>query len=437
MHPQRVADPTERAGRDFIGLIDVNSFYVSAERVFDPKLRDRPVVVLSNNDGCCVALSKEAKALGIPMGEPWFKLAASAARLNLVAKSSNYELYGQMSDRFISVLLDCTPEVAQYSIDEAFVKVRGTMSELLSWAKMVKDRLWKHLGLPVCVGIGRAKVLAKLSNRAAKKLDHLGGVCVWESVPERHGEQLLSNLPVDEVWGIAGRMAKRFNAMGIETIQQLRDADPVMIRDRFNIVMMRLVLELRGVPCLPFEEATEIKDQLIFSRSFSEPVTTRATMEQVLGIYAQRASARLQKHHRQAKVVTVWAMTSHFNADGAHGPSVTIKLPSATADPVILTRAVKAILPKIHEGVRYARAGVVVTDLRKTGLEPTFDVFADAHEDRGIGPLIESIRTKLDQPAIGLGAAGLKTGPAWEMRREMRSPRYTTHWDELPVVHAV
>ncbi|WP_446740367.1 Y-family DNA polymerase [Nesterenkonia sp. YGD6] len=154
MHPQRVAGPTDLDGRDFIGLIDVNSFYVSAERVFDPKLRDRPVVVLSNNDGCCVALSKEAKALGIPMGEPWFKLAASAERLNLVAKSSNYELYGQMSDRFISVLQDCAPEVAQYSIDEAFVKVRGTMSELLSWAKMVKNRLWKHLGLPVCVGSG-------------------------------------------------------------------------------------------------------------------------------------------------------------------------------------------------------------------------------------------------------------------------------------------
>lgn len=391
MHPQRVAATTDFEGRDFIGLIDVNSFYVSAERAFDPTLRDRPVVVLSNNDGCCVALSKEAKALGIPMGEPWFKLAASAERLNLVARSSNYELYGQMSDRFISVLQDCAPEVQQYSIDEALVKIRGTLPELLSWARMVKDRLWKHLGLPVCVGIGRTKVLAKLSNRAAKKLDHLGGVCVWESVPEQHREQLLSNLPVDEVWGIAGRMAKRFNAMGIETIQQLRDADPV---------------------------------------------TTRATMEQVLGIYAQRASARLQKHHRQAKVVTVWAMTSHFNTDGAHGPSVTIKLPSATADPVILTRAVKAILPKIHKGVRYARAGVVVTDPRKTGLEPTFEVFADAHEDRRIGPLIESIRAKLDQPAIGLGAAGLKTGPAWEMRREMRSPRYTTHWDELPVVHA-
>lgn len=176
MHPQRVTAPTDLDGRDFIGLIDVNSFYVSAERVFDPTLRNRPVVVLSNNDGCAVALSKEAKALGIQMGEPWFKLAASAERLNLVAKSSNYELYGQMSDRFISVLRDCAPEVQQYSIDEAFVKVRGTRPELLSWARMVKNRLWKHLGLPVCVGIGPSDVNSRGESDSAEN-PRRGALC--------------------------------------------------------------------------------------------------------------------------------------------------------------------------------------------------------------------------------------------------------------------
>lgn len=440
MHPQRLETPTtpeDLGPREYIALIDVNSFYVSAERVFDPTLRGRPVLVLSNNDGCAVALSKEAKALGIKMGEPWFKLAASADRMNLVAKSSNYELYGQMSDRFIGVLRDCAAEVQQYSVDEAFVKLRGTLPELLSWARMVRDRIWKHLGLPVCVGIGRTKTLAKMSNRAAKKLDHLNGVCVWEAVPEAHRDQLLSNLPVDEVWGIAGRMAKRLAGRGISTVKDFRDADPVMLRDRFSIVIMRLCLELRGTPCLPFEEETEIKGQLIVSRSFSEPVTTRAEMAQVLSLYAQRASARLQRHHRQAKTVTAWAMTSHFHAEGAHGPSLKVTLTSATADPVTLTKTAKLLLPKLEEGVRYARAGIVLTDLQKTGLEPTFDLFTDAHEERSIGPLIESIRKKLDQPAIGLGAAGLKAGQAWEMKRGMRSPRYTTHWEELPVVRAV
>lgn len=277
-----------------------------------------------------------------------------------------------------------------------------------------------------------------MSNRAAKKLDHLNGVCVWEAVPEAHRKQLLSNLPVDEVWGIAGRMAKRPASRGISTVKDFRDADPVMLRDRFSIVIIRLCLELRGTPCLPFEEEIEIKGQLIVSRSFSEPVTTRAEMAQVLSLYAQRASARLQRHHRQAKTVTAWAMTSHFNAEGAPGPSLKVTLTSATADPVTLTKTAKLLLlPKLEEGVRYARAGIVLTDLQKTGLEPTFDLFTDAHEERNIGPLIESIRKKLDQPAIGLGAAGLKAGQAWEMKREMRSPRYTTHWDELPVVRAV
>ena len=179
-----------------------------------------------------------------------------------------------------------------------------------------------------------------------------------------------------------------------------------------------------------------VEDQLIVSRSFSESVTTREQMEQVLGTYAQRASSRLQKHDLQAKVITVWAMTSHFNTAQSHGPSITVPLPWPTADPVLLTKAAKHLLPLLHEGVRYARAGVIVTDLRASGAEPVLEAFTDRHEDRRIGPLIEQIRTTLHHPAIGLGRAGMKAGQQWEMRRDMMSPRYTTHWDELPVVRA-
>ncbi|GAA1163201.1 translesion error-prone DNA polymerase V subunit UmuC [Nesterenkonia sandarakina] len=439
MHPQPLDTASMPAGseaREYIALIDVNSFYVSAERVFDPTLRGRPVIVLSNNDGCVIALSKEAKALGVTMGQPWFKLSETADQLGLVAKSSNYELYGQMSDRFVGVLGECASQVQKYSIDEAFVKLTGTPTELLTWAKMVKERVWKHLGLPVCVGVGASKTLAKLSNRAAKKLDHLGGVCVWEAVPEAHREQLLSNLPVDEVWGIGGRMAKRLIGRGMYSVKDFRDADPVMLRDRFSVVIMRLCLELRGTPCLPFEEETEVKGQLIVSRSFSEPVTTKAEMAQVLSVYAQRASERLRRNHREARTLTVWAKTSAYSSDAGNEPTVTVRLASATADPVTLTREVKALLPKLTEGTRYAKAGIGLTDLEEPGQAATFDLFADAHEDRNIAPLIESIKSKWSQPSIGLGAAGLKVGQAWEMKREMRSPRYTTQWDELPIVHA-
>lgn len=419
-----------------IALVDVNSFYVSAERVFDPTLRDRPVVVLSNNDGCCVALSKEAKALKIPMGQPWFKLAAVADHFGIVAKSSNYELYGDMSARVMRLLNDCSAWVEVYSIDEAFVGVRGTPAQLKAWAREAKDRIWRELGLPVCVGIARTKTLAKLANKTAKKISELDGVCVWDAVPEQTRETLLRNLPVIEVWGIATRLTRRLYIMGIQTIQQLRDADPVIIRDRFSVVMMRTVLELRGTPCIEMEGEREIKDQLIFSRSFSDPVTTPDVMEQVLGIYAQRASARLHKHDRQAKTVTAWAMTSYYNQGDNHSPSVTVSLPAATADPLLLTKASKGLLEKIRPGTRYARAGIVVTDLYRTGQQPTFDLFTSAHEDKRIGPLIQQIKTSLDKPAIGLGRAGFKTGPQWEMRREMMSPRYTTHWDELPLVKA-
>ncbi|MDR8020492.1 Y-family DNA polymerase [Nesterenkonia aerolata] len=422
--------------RDYIALVDVNAFYVSAERVFDPKLRNRPVVVLSNNDGCCVALSPEAKALGIPLGEPWFKLAAQAPQYGLVARSSNYELYGDMSARVMRLLNQCSAWVEVYSIDEAFVGVRGTPQQLKAWGHQVKERIWQELGLPVCVGIAPTKTLAKLANKTAKKIPVLAGVCCWEAVPVQRREALLASLPVIEVWGIAVRLTKRLYAMGIESIAQLRDADPAAMRKRFSIVVMRTVLELRGTPCIPLEEEpAEIKDQLIFSRSFSEKITTVAEMEQVLGVYAQRASARLHKHDRQAKVVTAWAMTSHYSPD-QHGPSATVTLPAPTADPVLLTRAAKALLPRIHEGVRYARAGIVVTDLYKTGHQPVFDLFTDRHEERQIGPLIESVRQKINGAAIGLGRAGLKAGPQWQMRREMMSPRYTTHWDELPLVKA-
>lgn len=443
MHPHSISNDIPFNGRfsaagwrDYIALVDVNSFYVSAERVFDPKLRNKPVVVLSNNDGCCVALSKEAKALGIPLGQPWFQLAGEAPRLGLIARSSNYELYGEMSARVMRILHDCSAWVEVYSIDEAFVGVRGTPEQLKTWAREVKERILKHLGLPVCIGVARTKTLAKLANRTAKKVPVLTGVCVWDAVPVQTREDLLGRLPVIEVWGIAVRLTKRLYALGIQTVKQLRDADPVRMRERFSIVVMRTVLELRGTPCIPMEEEQEIKDQLIFSRSFSEKISSRDDMEQVLGIYAQRASARLHRHHRQAKTLTAWAMTSHYEQRHQHSPSATVSLPAPTADPVHLSRAAKSLLPRITEGVRYARAGIVITDLYRTGQQPTFELFTDVHEDRRIGALIEDIKTRLDRPAIGLGRAGLKEPAGWEMRREMMSPRYTTHWDELATVKA-
>lgn len=423
--------------QEYIAHVDVNSFYVSCERVFDPRLNKRPVIVLSNNDGCAVARSPEAKALGIGMGEAWFKLAATADKMGLIAKSSNYELYGEMSSRVMRLLAQFTPHPIEiYSIDEAFLTVRGTLDELQALGEKIKSEVMRLTGLPVCVGIAKAKTLAKMANNAAKHLPILQGVCVWDRAPKETTDALLSRLPVIEVWGIGPRITKRLRGLDIWTAKDLRDADEIRIRDKFSIVQMRTVLELRGIPCIPMEEEHEIKGQLIYSRSFSDPITDRIGMEQVMGIYAQQASARLHKHQKQAKVLTAWAMTSYYNQQQSHQPAITVPLPGATADPVLLTKAAKLILPQVIVGVKYARAGIVVTDLRPMAMQETFEEFVNPHEAKNIGSLIQEIRRDHGVKSIGLGRAGMQQGPAWEMRREMMSPRYTTHWKELMTVKA-
>lgn len=427
--------PIQRSN-EYIALVDVSSFYVSAERVFDPTLHYRPAVVLSNNDGCVVARSPEAKALGIPMGYPWFKLEATAAQHNLVAKSSNYELYGEMSSRVMGILSRFSSWIEVYSIDEAFLGLKGTLDELHAVGKQIKDEVLKLTGLPVGVGIAKTKTLAKLAQVATKQVEALGGVCVWDRVPVATRERVLARLPVIEVWGIGPRVTKRLNGMGILTVADFRDADPVHIREKFSIVQMRTLLELRGTPCIPLEEEREVKDQLIYSRSFADPVTDRDGMEQVLSIYAQMAATRLHRHDREAKVLTAWAMTSAFNEDQSHQPAATVALPGYSADPVVLTKAAKHLLPKIRPGTRYARAGIVVTELRPVGAQPMFEEFVSPHEAKHIGSLLEDIRRDHGPAAIGLGRAGLRDGPAWQMRRTMMSPRYTTHWDELLTVKA-
>ncbi|MGO3394601.1 Y-family DNA polymerase [Glutamicibacter arilaitensis] len=436
MPPSPLDSPTPSRRGECIAHVDVNSFYVSCERVFDPKLEARPVIVLSNNDGCAVARSSEAKALGIEMGAPWFKLAADADRLGLVAKSSNYELYGEMSARVMKLLGRFSAWVEVYSIDEAFLGVSGTLDELQAVGEQIKAEMFRLTGLPVCVGIAKSKTLAKMANKTAKHIKELGGVCVWDRAPAQTTENLLARLPVVEVWGIGPRLTKRLRGLGIWTAKDLRDANEVRIRDKFSIVQMRTVLELRGIPCIPMEEERVIKDQLIFSRSFSDPITDRVGMEQVMGIYAQQASARLHKHQKQAKILSAWAMTSYYNQHQDHQPAITVKLPGPTADPVVLTRAAKQLLPQILVGLKYARAGVVVMDLRPLAMQETFDPFISAHEAKQIGPLIQQIRSEHGVKSIGLGRAGLQQGPAWQMRREMMSPRYTTHWRELLTVKA-
>lgn len=424
-----------------VALVDINAFFASAEVAFDPSLEGRPVIILSNNDGMAVTRTAEAKKLGIKMGDPWFKLKHLASKkipLNqrLAVRSSNYELYGETSSRFYAILQRFASEIEIYSCDEAFLTLRGTPEELLETARSIKATIMRNSGLPVCVGIASSKTLSKLSNAWAKHNPDFNGVCHWDSVPLTQREHLMRNLPVNEIWGIAGRLTKRLNSMGIHTVLDLSRASPVMIRDKFSVVMMRTVLELQGQPCIPMEEERLTRDQLIFSRSFATPVTTRAAMRQVLGQYAQQASARLAKHNLQAKVLTAFAGTSHYNPNDRSHPSVCVSLPMPTADPVLLGKAAFALTDLIGDGIKYVRAGIILTDLRPTGNQSPLELFENPHEEKHISQLMEDIAGKYGRASIGLGSAGLKTGPDWSMKREMLSPRYTTHWAELPVVKA-
>ncbi|MFF1254871.1 Y-family DNA polymerase [Pseudarthrobacter sp. NPDC058329] len=419
-----------------IAHVDVNCFYASAERAFDPSLEGKPLIVLSNNDGCAVTRSPEAKALGIGVGEPWFKLAPRAKEWGLIAKSSNYELYGDISARVMELLGRYSAWLEVYSIDEAFLGVKGTPEHLLQLGRTIKIAVARNVGVPVCVGIARTKTLAKLANQWAKHNPAFGGVCRWDSVPPEQQEALMARLSVMEIWGVAARITRRLNVMGIHSILDLKRADPVRIRERFSVVMMRTVLELQGTPCIPMEEERVGRDQLIFSRSFSTPITTAHDVRQVLSVYAQMASGRLAKHKLQAKLLTAFAGTSPFNAKETSFPSVCIRLPMPTADPVILTKAAHALLPAIIDGTKYARAGIMVTDLRPSGNQKPLELFENPHEERRIGPLLEDITRRYGRGSIGLGHAGIRGGPDWTMKRGMRSPRYTTHWNELPLVKA-
>ena len=428
--------PPAKAPR-WVFLVDVNSMYASCERILDPSLEGRPIVVLSNNDGMVVAASKEAKAIGLDLGKPWFQIRSIAQHFGVVARSSNYELYGEISSRVMLLLGRYTAELEPYSIDEAFLTVQTHRPREL--AQQIKADIARLIGLPVCVGVGLTKVRAKLANRCAKKLPGLGGTCVWERIPAPAREELTAALPTDEIWGIAGRLAKRLAAQNIHSIADLAAADPVKIRKRFNVVLMRVVLELQGTPAIVLDDGREVKDQLIFSRSFSTPVTDEKTMHQVLSMYAQRAAVRLERHHKMTKVVTAFAGTSAHatSKDGSFFPSVTVTLPQPTDDPIRLTRAATTLLGEIdfYAGARFVRAGIMLTDLTRAGAQDPFVLFEDGPKGEHLVDVVAQINRKLGRSAVGLGYGGLAEPPGWSMKREMLSPRATTHWDELAVAH--
>ena len=419
-----------------IALADMDCFYVSCERLFDPSLRGRPVVVLSNNDGCVVARSPEAKRLGVPMGAPWFTLAAEAERWGLVKRSSNHPLYADLSDRVRQLLGRFGADQEVYSIDESFlVPPPGTPAELVAWGREVRATVGRHLGLPVSIGIAPTKTLAKLTTQLAKKVPATGGVAHHALTPPGHWDALMARLPVTQVWGVAGRTAARLERVGIETVAELRAADPVMIRHRFSVVLMRTVLELNEVPAIPLEDERTTRQQILVSRSFPDPIPHPAVIGGALADFAQRAARRLRQDGSETSVLTAFAATSPHRPGPDHAPSKVVRLHSPTDEPARLVEAAKgALLPELVEGMPYLRAGVICTGLAPAGSVPALPGLV--RQPAPVGALLDQVNARFGAGTIALGATGTSAPAPWRQRQADLSPEYTTRWAELPVASA-
>lgn len=332
-------------------LVDCNNFYASCEKLFNPKLKSRPVVVLSNNDGCVVARSAEVKALGIPMGVPWFKIQAEAKRHGIVAFSSNYELYADLSNRCVEVLSGFTPNIEVYSIDESFLELSGfARVGYQEYGQQIRQRVGDWLGLAVCVGIGTTKTLAKLANHCAKKeLAGQDGVCDFTRMSASDLAALFARIDVGEVWGVGRKITARLNEMGIQTVRQLHDADPETIRSRFSVVLERTVRELGGVSCLSLEEVVPAKQQIMSSRSFGTLIYDLEELEEAVASYISRAAEKLRSQDSLAGAIQVYIRTNIFKPESPqYQRAVTVPLPEATADSRVLTMWGLRVLRRIY-----------------------------------------------------------------------------------------
>lgn len=424
-------------GLERIALIDVNNFYVSCERVFDPKLKDQPVVVLSNNDGCVVARSQEAKDLGVLTGAPFFKVKQFMQSHGMEVRSSNYELYGDMSARVMEVLSRFGTWQEVYSIDESFLGVQGTAQSLGELATHIRAAVARSVGVPVCVGIAPTKTLAKFANHVAKRNSHLNGVCSLDSMDPAILDGIQSRVPVTDLWGVGGKTGSKLAALGIESIADLKRADLSEIRKKFSVVLQRTVLELNGTPCIAQAEERADKQQIMYSRSFSSPVTTLEEMLEVMSIYSQRGAARLMADGLWATLLTITAGTSRFAPGESSFPAVTLKLPRPTQDPILLARlATEAMREMMRPGPSYVRAGVILSGLQPDPGQEAFGIFEEEISQKHVGDVLGAVKAKFGDKAIGLGSGGLAVEPAWSMKREYSSPKFTTEWSELPVARA-
>ena len=415
-----------------IAIIDVNNFYVSCERVFNPKLENKPIVVLSNNDGCAISRSNEAKALGIKMGTPWFKLKEFAKQENVTALSSNYTLYLDMSHRVMTLLSKFSPEQEIYSIDESFLDLTSFKSkDLIQYSQQIKTKIKQWTGLPVSIGIGSTKTLSKLANHIAKKNSSFKGVCNLNVMDHDTLETWMSHIPVNEVWGVGRSLAPKLNQLGIISVLDLKLADPDYIRQQFSIVLEKTVRELNGVMCMELKDIEEPNKEIMVSRSFGRRVKDKEELIEAITSYTSRAAERMRKQESVATSIYVYIRTSPHDDKKQYANGVNIPLFQPSDDSMVLTNAALLGLDYIYrEGFDYQKAGVTLCHL------------ASKHKMQGnlFNDTISHSRMKIMDTInqrwkgkLKLGSEGVRK--EWEMKAQFKSRNYTTNWDQLIVAN--
>ncbi len=411
-------------------LVDCNNFYASCERVFEPRLLGRPIVVLSNNDGCVVARSQESKAIGIAMGVPLFQIREIVKQHRVVVRSSNYALYGDMSERVMTILSASAPGHEIYSIDEIFLDLeRLAVPDLSAWCRSLRQRVRQCTGIPVSIGVGQTKTLSKVANKMAKASSDDDGVFI---ITAENGKDVLQKMPVGDVWGIGRRWSKMLNSRGIETALDLRDAQDGWIRQHMGVVGLRTVYELRGTSCHDLEKTAPDKQTTCCSRTFARASSDKHQVQNAVLSYAERAGEKIRRAGQVCRVVQVFIRTDRHdeNTQPFSASSLEALMTPSNDSRVIVAAALRVFQHIWRAGIPYRKAGVLLLDL-----SPAKDVMPSLFDDRlsGSDPLMKAVDKMNDR--FGRGAVGLglsAKNAKWRMRQQNLSPRYTTRWQDIP-----
>ena len=429
-------------------LVDGNNFYVSCERVFRPSLDGRPVVVLSNNDGCAIARSNEAKALGIKMGAPWFQIRHLEETEGLVALSANFTLYGDMSDRMMSVAAGLGPVQEIYSIDESFIGLQGVRGDLTQRSRAIRERIDRWVGIPCGVGIGQTKTLAKLANYIAKTAERKPGsypkelsqVCNLTTLPAQDLDDVLAATLVEEVWGVGRKIAAQLHEGGIHTVLDLARMDPATIRRRWSVVLERTVRELQGMQCIDLDDAPAPKKEIACTRSFGQAITELPPLVEAVSEFASRAAEKLRKQGSLASQLLVFAHTSPFRPGPRFNKSVVVPLRRPTADTGKLVWAAAMGMRRMYEpGYKMAKAGVMLLDLVPGSvLQGELDLEEEDQRDRTkLMVALDALNGRYGKGTVhSASTGGTNKGKDWGMKQERRTPQYTTRWEDVPVARA-